>query len=178
MHERIESVFERVLNAQNPDVDTIRASLKTKSSRWANTEINRIAPIIQRFLLRNGVQNINRLDHHNNFQNELGVIGPVLTIWCHYLIEPIAFPPIDKFNYTAWQFVTHTPEEIPMRVPINFVYLPVSAINTGYHNFREWFLGILNEWRNGNQTIRDVVNLDRSLMSFGAFIQRNNSRRI
>ena len=173
MHQRVESVFTNILNAPNPDVEIIRKSLKTKNPRWRNTEVNRIAPIVRQFLIRNGAQNLNQMDHHHNFQNELGEIGPVLTIWCHYLIDPISFPPIDKFNYTAWQFITQSPQNIPTQVPMNFKYTPVGGLDTDYQCFREWFIGITNDWRNGHQTVRDVVNFDRSLMSLGAFIQKN-----
>ncbi len=176
MHERIEFVFANVLNAPNPDVATIRTSLKAKNPQWSDAEVDRIAPIVHQFLVRNHLGNFNQLDHHNNFQNNLGEIGPVLTVWCHYLIEPIAFPPIDRFNYTAWRLIQERPQNIPINVPTNFSYPPFGGANTGYQNFRWWFLGILNAWRNGHQTVRDVVNLDRSLMSLGAFIQKNNLR--
>jgi len=176
MHERVESLFTDILSVPNPDVGTIRSSLKIKNSRWANDELNRIAPIVQHFLVRNAALNMDNINHHRNFQNDLGAIGPVLTVWCHYLIDPMNFPPIDKFNYTAWQFITQMPNDIPKRVPINFTYLPVDDPNTDYQKFRQWFLHILDDWRNGHQTVRDVVNLDRCLMSLGAFIQKNATR--
>lgn len=176
MHERVESVFANVLNATNPDVETIRNSLKTKNSRWETEEVNRIAPIVHHYLVRNNNHNVNQFEHHTNFQNDLGEIGPVQTIWCHYLVEPMAFPPIDRFNYAAWSFVTQPQQNIPRQVPNNFGYLPIGAQNTDYQNFRGWFQNVLNIWRNGNHTLRDVVDLDRSLMSLGAFILRNNAR--
>ena len=176
MHERVESVFINVLNALDPTIEAIIISLKTKNRRWKNEEVNRIAPIIQRSLVRNVVQDFNQMEHHNNFQNELGKIGPVRTVWCHYLIEPIAFPPIDRFNYSAYRFITQHPQNLPPQVPNNFWYIPICDPNTDYQNFRWLFLNVLTAWRNGQQTVQDVVNLDRALMSFGAFIRKNNQR--
>jgi hypothetical protein len=173
MHKRVENVFANVLNVPNPEVNMIKAILKIKNSRWKNAEINRIAPLIKRFLVREPVPYNNQIDIHNSFQNELTSIGPVLTIWCHYIIEPLSFPPIDKFNYTAWQFITQNPRKIPIKVPNKFLYLPLGEFNTDYQKFRKWFMSILNSWRNDNYTVRDVVDLDKSLMSLGAFIQKN-----
>ena len=175
MEDRVEWVYNNVLSVPNPEVDTIKKSLKKKISRWRNDEVNRISPIIQRYLVRNN-DNIDQLTHHNNFQNDLGEIGPVLTMWCHYRAEPIEFPPIDRYNYAAWLFISQQQQNIPSKVPNNFSILPIGDPNTDYQHFREWFLNTLNLWKNGHQTVRDVVNLDKAFMSLGAFIRSNNSR--
>ena len=96
MQERIESVYSNILNANDPSVSAIKKSLKTKTPRWNNSQINRIAPIIKRFLVRNQVITGADMEYHERMQAELRDIGPVHTIWCHYLVQPKQFPPIDR----------------------------------------------------------------------------------
>ena len=47
---------------------------------------------------------------------------------------------------------------------------------TNYAAFRNWFLDVLRNWRGNDLSVHDVVQLDKSLMSLGAFIQRNDGR--
>lgn len=172
MDERINSVFTNVLIADNPSKETIKKSLKTKSPRWNNKDINRIAKIVKENIIR-GKKVHNIINHHIDFQKKLTKIGPVYTFWRHYLVNPKSYPPIDKFNHAAFKFITSS--EIYNHVPNNFTYFPIEDGETDYQFFRNWFLGILKSWKKKYNEI-DVVNLDKSLMSLGAFILKNSER--
>lgn len=175
MDERIKTVYTKLLNATNPSEEAIRKNLKTKSPRWKNKEVKRIAKIVEEFLIRKkNISNI--VYHHTKFQEKLKEIGPVYTIWCHYLINPKSFPPIDKFNYAAYIFINSPSSPIPKQVPNNFSFIPIECNYTDYQKFRQWFLGILKAWKNNNYSVKDLVNLDKSLMSLGAFILKNSAR--
>lgn len=169
MEKRTNSVFQNVFNNPNPTQDYVKDSLKTKSARWNNIEVNRVSDIIFNYMHRRNEVPEDLL--HLNFQNELNNVGPVYTIWCHYLLSPLTFPPIDKYNFTAYSFITNN--GIRIKVPQNFTY-PFAG--TDYSYFRNWFINIVRNFRGDNYSVEDVVNLDKALMSLGAFIQKVSQR--
>jgi hypothetical protein len=177
MTERIDTVYSDVLIATNPSVNTIKKSLRIKLNRYPQKQINRISPLIHKFLVREHISTYNRLNHHEVFQKKLKKLGPVMTPWCHYLIDPRYFFPIDMYNHTAWKFITEMPEieDIPMKVPQSFQYTPING-SRDYQPFRDWIFETLHNWKGDLYSVEDVVTLDRSLMSLGAFIQKNVSR--
>jgi hypothetical protein len=146
MTERINTVYNEVLSNQNPTIEQIEKSLKTKSNRWKNGEVQKIAPIVIEYCVRGDDQPPNQNDHHQRVQDHLGKIGPVYTTWCHYLIEPTSFPPLDRFNYTSYCFIRAPADDVKLKVPQNFSYAPFSEQND-YHKFKSWFIDCVTSYR-------------------------------
>lgn len=171
MYERIDKVYNEILSNSSPSIEQIVTSLKTKSPRWKKSEVKRIAHIIHQYCIRKKTKILLKENIHEQAQHDLGKIGPVYTIWCHYLIEPLAFPPIDKFNYTAYCFITSCGKDIVNQVPQSFSYLPINGKND-YTTFKLWFIKSLINYKGENFNILDVVSFDKALMSFGSLIQK------
>lgn len=167
MDERIESVFKGVLTNPNPTQDEIKEALKTKSSRWRNELKYKISPIIYEYRKKQ-----NRSDLHREFQEELKKVklgGAVYTPWCHYLLDPKNYPPIDRFNYTAYMFLTQN-KEMKKDVPGKFS----NILGDDYTNFKNWFIEKVQKYKeNENYEVKDIVKVDKALMSFGSFIISN-----
>jgi|ERR1035437_5581217 hypothetical protein len=166
MEKRIDTIY-RILNENiNPTLQQINTVLKKKQSRWKSIEINRICPIILRYIQNIDEQGIDLL--HSNFQYELGDIGPVYTVWCHYLLSPTKYPPIDRLNYTAYKFITAGSYFYKV-VPAEFVN---PFPNQGYNTFKDWFIDLVSIYRGVNYTWHHMKDLDKALISFGSFIRK------